>query len=288
MKPILLTLTVALLASCTSMEESEDKTSPPLATPAPAPTTSTNPAPLAEPISLRPLVGIWRVVSVSGKAYPDPATGLFPNIRFEDSGFLSHWAGCGGAFPAFYTLDGDRIAITRREAVRIGKCGGPGDAERERTLADALDRVSSWEGGDSGYVLLTDDGSRIVLARPSEPIPALGGRWLLETIDGQPLGSDRTAEVTLSRGFLGAGADCNSLSTDYSADETGRFRVTGSMTTTEMGCAPADNAEDARLFGALHAATEWSIDDAGRLVLSGPKTLILRRPTGRENAYYIP
>ena len=35
--------------------------------------------------------------------------------------------GCAGGHPAFYQLDGQRLAIIRREPVRIGKCAGTRD-----------------------------------------------------------------------------------------------------------------------------------------------------------------
>lgn len=67
-----------------------------------------------------PLGGQWQV----GRMGDADFTGFKAWIGFSDGGFLNHGAGCGGGFPAFYRLDGDRIAITRLEAIRTGKCAG--------------------------------------------------------------------------------------------------------------------------------------------------------------------
>ena len=282
LKEILVLLSLVSLCSCAPMAQDE---------PVPSKHVSTGEVPPAAATPAREdrsIVGTWRVVSVAGKPFPDPETGLFPNVQFDEHGFLSHWAGCGGAFPAFYELDGARIRITRREEVRIGKCAAPGDAERERALATALDAVSTWSLDDDLLTLTTGSGTKVVLGPPKEPIPALGGKWILMTIDGKPLGSDRSPVVTFSRGFLGAAADCNRLSAEYTADAQGGFHAPGPFATTEIGCAPADHAEDERLFGALNSVRSWEIERSGRLVLSGARRLVLRRPEGRENVLYIP
>ena len=223
------------------------------------------------------IVGQWFVDSVGEVQYPAPATGLRANVTFDANGFLSHWASCGGAYPAFYTLNEGNIAISRREAVVYGKCDSAAGERRERALTAALDTVQSWVVNADRLVLTSSDGTVTRLSRPVEPIPALGGDWIVLTIGGAPLGSDRPAGVSFTRGFLGAGADCNSLSTEYEADASGYLRVTGDMLTTLVGCSPDDNAEDSRLFGALGSVNGWSVDGEGRLRLSGPQPMILRR-----------
>src|SRR5687768_14061396 len=67
-----------------------------------------------------PLGGQWRVEQIGEADF----TRFKAWIGFSDGGFLNHGAGCGGGYPAFYRLEGDRIAITRIEAIRTGKCAG--------------------------------------------------------------------------------------------------------------------------------------------------------------------
>ena len=243
----------------------------------------------AEPTSDAPdaipanaILGQWFVDSVGDMPFPAPATGIRAFVSFDDTGFLSHAAACGGGYPAFYTLDGNRIAIERREAVVYAKCEGAGGEARERALTAALDAVERWEVVGDSLLLTSQNGTVTRLSRPTEPIPELGGDWVVLTIGGTPLGSDRPAVVGFSRGFLGAGADCNGLSTEYEADARGTIRITGPLITTEMGCRPGDQAEDARLFGALERITGWSVGNDGLLRLAGPEPLVLRRPEEGE------
>ena len=235
-----------------------------------------------DPVPADAILGQWFVDSVGDMQFPAPATGIRAFVSFDDTGFLSHAAACGGGYPAFYTLDGNRVAIERREAVVYAKCGGAAGEARERALTAALDAVERWEVVGDSLLLTSQDGTVTRLSRPTEPIPELGGDWVVLTIGGTPLGSDRPAVVGFSRPFLGAGADCNGLSTEYEADESGGIRITGPLIATEMGCRADDQAEDGRLFGALGRITGWSVGNDGLLRLAGPQPLILRRPQEGE------
>ena len=224
------------------------------------------------------IFGRWFVDSVGSLAFPAPAIGIRAFITFDESGFLSHAAACGGGYPAFYTLEGDRLSIARREAVVYGKCEGAGGEQRERALTSALDTAVTWQVDGTRLTIVSADGTVTRLSRPTEPIPELGGEWIVRSIAGAPLGSDRPATVSFSRGFLSAVADCNHLSTTYDADGRGSLRVTGDMATTLIGCSPQDEAEDALLFGALSGVTGWRVERDGTLSLSGSEAMELRRP----------
>src|SRR5918994_1092842 len=90
-----------------------------------------------------PLGGQWQVVSIGGENFQR----FKPWVNFSAGGFINHGAGCSGGFPAFYRLDGDRMAVTRREEIRTGKCAAATSAERtaavasERRLATFLEQT---------------------------------------------------------------------------------------------------------------------------------------------------
>lgn len=206
-------------------------------------------------------------------------------VNFSAGGFLNHGAGCSGGYPAFYRLDGNRLTIIRREAIRIGKCASATTADRfaaaasERRLTEFLDQVESWERPDDRKLVLTaKDGTRALLIRPVERHPDLAGRWIIETIGGQPLVTERRPPtLSISMGNIGAFADCNSMGAPFTISAPGRIAVTGPIMGTAIGCAPEDAAEDALMTKAMTAASAYRLED-DRLIFNGGPGMVLRRP----------
>lgn len=206
-------------------------------------------------------------------------------VNFSAGGFLNHGAGCSGGYPAFYRLDGNRLTIIRREAIRIGKCASATTADRfaaaasERRLTEFLDQVESWERPDDRKLVLTaKDGMRALLIRPVERHPDLAGRWIIETIGGQPLVTERRPPtLSISMGNIGAFADCNSMGAPFTISAPGRIAVTGPIMGTAIGCAPEDAAEDALMTKAMTAASAYRLED-DRLIFNGGPGMVLRRP----------
>ena len=234
------------------------------------------------------ILGRWFVDSVDDLEFPKPETGLRAFVDFDESGFLSHAASCGGGYPAFFTPEGQSIAVTRREAVIYAKCDSPAGERRERALTAALDAAASWQLAGDRLTITASDGSVIRLSRPTEPIPELGGEWVVVSIGGKPFDDGPIARVILTRGFMGGTGGCNHLSTEYDATRTGAFRMTGMLTTTQVACDTVLMQRDAALFSALGSATGWSAGPGGGLTLTGPQDVVLRRPEGRENQLWIP
>ena len=249
-----------------------------------APVQVTSTAPVKSPM----ILGRWFVDSVDDLDFPKPETGLRAFVDFDESGFLSHAASCGGGYPAFFTLDGKAIAVTRREAVIYAKCDSPAGERRERALTAALDAAASWALEGDRLTISASDGSVIRLSRPTEPIPELGGEWVVVSIGGKPFDDGPTARVTLTRGFMGGTGGCNHLSTQYDATRSGSFRMIGMLTTTQMACGTVLMQRDAALFSALGSATGWSARPDGGLTLTGSQDIVLRRPEGRENQLWMP
>ena len=228
-----------------------------------------------------PLGGQWQVVSISG----EDIRRFKPWVNFSGGGFLNHGAGCAGGYPAFYRLDGQRLTITRREAIEVGKCAAASPAERaaaaasERSLTAFLDQAAAWERPDDATLILTSkDGRRAVLTRPLEPHPELAGRWIIETIGGQPLVTERRPPtLTIAMGSIGVVADCNGMGAPFTIPAPGRIAVTSPIVGTAMGCPDEDSAEDALMAKAITSATGYRLE-GDRLVLSGGPGLVARRP----------
>ncbi|HJR82793.1 MAG TPA: META domain-containing protein, partial [Sphingomicrobium sp.] len=228
-----------------------------------------------------PLGGQWRVESIGD----DDLQPFKAWVNFSAGGFLNHGAGCSGGYPAFYQLDRQRLTIIRREAVRIGKCASANSATRaaaassERKLAAFLDQAAAWDRRDDRALILTaKDGTRALLTRPVEPHPDLAGRWIIETIGGRPLVTERRPPtMSISMANIGVVADCNSMGAPFTIPAPGRIRVTSPIVGTAIGCGPEDSAEDALMTTAMQSATAYRIQD-DRLVLTGGPGMVLRRP----------
>jgi hypothetical protein len=232
-----------------------------------------------------PLGGQWQVVSISGED-----VGRFkPWVNFSAGGFLNHGAGCAGGYPAFYRLDGQRITVTRREEIQVGKCAAASPAERaaaaasERRLTAFLDDAAGWDRPNDGTLILTSkDGRRAVLTRPAEPHPELAGRWIIETIGGQPLVTERRPPtLSIAMESIGVVADCNGMGAPFTIPAPGRIAVTSPIVGTAIGCGAEDSAEDALMTKAITSATGYRLED-DRLVLTGGPAMVARRPSPPE------
>ena len=228
-----------------------------------------------------PLGGQWSVERIGGEDFQH----FKAWIHFTAGGFLNHGAGCSGGYPAFYRIDGQRLTITRREDVRVGKCGSGAPATRaaaaasERRLAVFLDQAVAWERPDDRALILTaKDGTRAVLTRPVEPHPDLAGRWIIERIGGHTLVTERRPPIlSISLRSIDVVADCNRMGAPFTIPAPGRIAVTTPIIATEMGCAPEDHAEDALMTTAIASATAYRFE-SDRLVFIGGPGMVLRRP----------
>lgn len=228
-----------------------------------------------------PLGGQWRVERIGN----EDLTRWKAWVNFSGGGFINHGAGCSGGFPAFYRIDGRRLTVTRREEVRTGKCASASAADRmaavasERRLAAFLDQAAGWSKTDDRTLVITGrDGVRAVLTRPGETHPELAGRWLVESIGGQPLVTERRpATVSIGMGSIGAYGDCNSMGTEFSVPAPGRIAVSGPIVSTAIGCASEDQAEDDLMAKAIRGAIAYRLE-GDRLIFTGNPGMVVRRP----------
>lgn len=262
----------------------------PAATESAAPSQSTAAGPADDGSYLAqidPLGGQWRVGPIGDVDMPRWDAW----VNFSAGGFINHGAGCAGGYPAFYRLDGLRIAVTRIETIRIGRCAGTQEmatatapvraaaAESERVLAAFIDSLASWRRIDAHTLeLVARDGRRTTLTRLPEPHPELAGRWLIESIGGEPLLTERRpATLSISMNNIGVYADCNSMGSGFTIPAPGRMEVTGPIMGTAIGCGPEDQAEDDLMARAITMATAYRIED-DRLTLIGGPGMVVRRP----------
>lgn len=243
------------------------------APPAPDAAGADAPSPSAvEPVATEkaPLVGKWIVERVGMTDYP--ADEAFVHFQSED--FINHSGGCAGSQPAFYALDGDWIAFTRREKPVVGKCPNAAYASRERTLNAFLDTLARWRKPLPGVlVLAAADGTEARLVAESYPIPEIAGEWTVVTIGGKPFGP---ARLLFGAKGVNARAECNTLYTEYAPGPNG-VRIAPGGAATEIGCTPALQAQDDALFSAVGQVTGHRFAPNGTLELTGGPGLTLRR-----------
>ncbi len=228
-----------------------------------------------------PLGGQWRVERLGQQDF----TRFSGSVNFSGGGFFNHGAGCGGGFPAFYRIEENRISITRLEKVQVGKCGSTATpartlaADSERRLASFLDGVVSWSRPDERTLLLTGSRSETaLLTRPVEPHPEIAGRWLIESIGGKALVTERRPPtLSISMNSIGAHADCNSMGGTFTVPSPGRIVVTGPFVSTLIGCSADDAAEDALMTAAISGATAFQIE-GDKLIFTGGRGMVVRRP----------
>ena len=228
-----------------------------------------------------PLGGQWRVERVGQRDF----TRFNGWINFTAGGFLNHGAGCGGGYPAFYRQEENRVSITRLEKVQIGKCASSASPTRalaidsERRLASFLDQVVGWSRPEERMLLLTDgSGQSALLTRPTEAHPEIAGRWLIESINGKALVTERRpATLSISMNSIGVYADCNSMGGRFTVPAPGRITVTGPFISTLIGCPTDDASEDALMTAAISGATAFRVDGE-KLIFTGSGVMVVRRP----------
>lgn len=228
-----------------------------------------------------PLGGQWRVERLGQQDF----TRFNGSVHFSGGGFLNHGAGCGGGYPAFYRIEENRISVTRLEKVQVGKCGSAATpartlaADSEGRLSSFLDGVVSWSRPDERTLLLTGSrGETALLMRPVEPHPEIAGRWLIESIGGKPLVTERRPPtLSISMNSIGVHADCNSMGATFTVPSPGRIVVTGPFISTLIGCRADDAAEDALMTAAISGATAFQAEGE-RLIFTGGRGMVVRRP----------
>jgi putative lipoprotein len=108
------------------------------------------------------------------------------------------------------------------------------------------------------------------LTRISHPNDLAGTAWELVTIGGTAPSSGPSVTLLFGRGEVSGNGSCNAFGGSYAYDpSTGALRV-GDLVSTKRACIePGRNEVEAAYLAALRAATDASIDENGRLVISG-------------------
>jgi heat shock protein HslJ len=220
------------------------------------------------------LVGTsWSVVSIDGA--PTLQDGP-PTMDFAPDG-VSGTTGCNRYSGTFRT-DGQAMTISAGAMTEMA-CDGPRGDQEARFIA-ALPDIERWQLREDGFLELS--GGATLVAEPVVPVvdppPAgdgdmpvsdvTGTEWLLVAIDGNEDLADVVPTLTVGQdGSLSGFAGCNQYNGQVAVD--GATLAMGPLASTKMACgAPADLVEQ-RYLEVLGAATRWSIDGNGRLILEG-------------------
>ena len=96
-----------------------------------------------------------------------------------------------------------------------------------------------------------------------------GSSWVLVEIDGEAPAADPPPTLAFNEdGTVTGSAGCNTFNGSVAID--GSALEFGPLATTRMACAdPAIGEQETALLQALQATTGYTIDDEGRLVLTG-------------------
>ena len=221
------------------------------------------------------LVGTsWVVTELAGTATIERSR---PTMVFGEDGRVTGTDGCNRYSMAFRT-DGDRIELT--DAVGTDSACGPEVMAQADAFRQALAGADRWRQSETGTLQF---GQGDLVAAPADAAgPATAGApgadeladtsWVLIDLGGSSdlLGTVITLEFA-GDGTLGGSGGCNTYSGPYAV--TGMGISIGPLVTTKMACPPPAADIEPTFLGALDAAGQWSIDDAGHLVLAGPTPL---------------
>ena len=122
------------------------------------------------------------------------------------------------------------------------------------------------------------------LIRVGRPWTLVGTAWRAVKIDGRAPVVRREPTVVFAAARVTGTAGCNQYGGSYAYDgSSGRIRFT-EMAMTAMGCEAAINEIETAFSQALVASETASIDETGRLVLSGPAGQIVLSVDGQPAA----
>lgn len=217
----------------------------------------------------------WTVTLIAGTAtIPDAR----PTMRFAFGGELTGSDGCNQYSGPFKT-DGQDIAVGQLTSTLIG-CE-PLLGAQAQAFSEALTGASTWRLTEAGGLELRGHGD--VLAEPMvEPpqasdgaVPVLVGKaWVLQELGGAVLVDVEPTLTFGGDGTVSGSAGCNTFSGTYALD--GGDLSFGPLATTKMGCADPTMFVESAFLAAMAGVTGWSLDGAGRLLLDGPRPLVLR------------
>jgi heat shock protein HslJ len=108
------------------------------------------------------------------------------------------------------------------------------------------------------------------LTRVSHPTDLAGTAWELVTIGGAAPSSGPAVTLVFGRGEVSGNGSCNAFGGSYAYEpSTGALHL-GDLVSTKRACIEAGRNElEAAYLAALRAATDASMDENGRLVISG-------------------
>lgn len=217
----------------------------------------------------------WTVVSIAGtETIPDAR----PTMRFAFGGQLTGSDGCNQYGGPFKT-DRQDITIGQLTATLIG-CE-PLLGAQAQAFNEALTGAATWRLTEAGTLELRGHGDVIAEPLVDAPPPSdavvsdlAGTTWLLQELGGATLVDVEPSVTFGGDGTVSGSAGCNTFNGTYDLD--GASVTFGPLATTKMACADPTMFVESAFLAAMAGVTGWSVDAAGRLVLDGPRPLILR------------
>ncbi|HYH93511.1 MAG TPA: META domain-containing protein [Candidatus Saccharimonadales bacterium] len=218
----------------------------------------------------------WTVVSIAGAPTIVEAR---PTIAFAADGAVSGTTGCNTYTGRFMT-DGDKIEVGPELATTMMACE-PARNAQEQAFTAALTGATNWELAESGSLELR--GRADMVAEPAAAAGASpaasadaavalpGTSWLLASIGDAPVADVVPTLEFGADGSASGNAGCNTYNGTYTID--GATIAFGPLISTKMACGGEQDATESAFLGALQAATGWSVDAEGRLVLEGTQPL---------------
>lgn len=217
----------------------------------------------------------WTVVTIAGTATVPDAR---PTMRFAFEGQVTGSDGCNQYGGPFRT-DRQEIVVGKLTSTLIG-CE-PLLAAQAQAFTEALTGASTWRLTEAGGLELRGHGDLIAEPLVDAPPPSdavvsdlAGTGWLLQELGGITLVDVEPTLAFGGDGTVSGSSGCNTFNGTYDLD--GAALSFGPLATTKRACADPTMFVESAFLAAMAGVTGWSVDGAGRLVLEGPRPLVLR------------
>ncbi|MBC8253850.1 MAG: META domain-containing protein [Ardenticatenia bacterium] len=170
----------------------------------------------------------WALTSLNGNS---PVEGSVVTLAFHPGSYMDGAAGCN-SYGVDYIADGNRLQVPEIHRTR-DTCDAPDIMQQEAAFFEALTNVAAYRATKE-RLEFDDAQGHTILAFARVPPPTTGSvlpgtKWVLTSLQGQPLVSGTTISLNFEREWLSGFAGCNAYG---GGPDSGGFVATdeGSLT----------------------------------------------------------
>ncbi|MGA9348390.1 MAG: META domain-containing protein [Anaerolineae bacterium] len=200
----------------------------------------------------------WALTSLNGNS---PVEGSAITLAFYPESYMQGDAGCN-SYGVDYIADGNRFQVPEIHRTR-DTCEVPDIMQQEAAFFEALAKVAAYRATEE-RLEFDDAQGRTILAFARVPPPTTGSvlpgtRWVLTSLQGQPLLPDTTISLEFGEAWYSGYTGCNYYgggpdSGKYTATDEGTLKIIGMAVTVQLCPTPAGVMEQEQAYIAAFAS----------------------------------